>query len=166
MRRLSLLRAQELPSRGQIEKELSDLDHGARRGAGRLDLDNLPAADHHLRALGRIAVPLPRREREPAHARNARQRLPAKPHRRNRRQVLRLPDLARRVALQTQQRVVAAHPHTVVRHPHQAAPARLDFHHDPRRLRVERVLNQLLHRAGGAFHHLARGDLIGDLLGK
>jgi hypothetical protein len=37
---------------------------------------------------------------------------------------------------------------------------------DPSRARVDRVLDQLLQRAGRALHHLAGGDPVNQMVGK
>ena len=70
------------------------------------------------------------------------------------------------MAFEAEQRVIAAHAQAVIHHAHQTAPARLDLHHHPRGLRIERVLDQLLHHAGRPLNHLTGGDLIGHLLGQ
>ena len=57
-------------------------------------------------------------------------------------------------------------PSAVVGHANEAASAGLDFHGDARGLGIERVFDQFLHDAGGAFHHFAGGDLVGDVFGK
>ena len=159
------LRAKKFPARRQIEEQLAHFHRGPGRDSGGLHFHHLSAVDHHSCAFRRFRLPLPRRQRKAAHTRNARQRLPTKSHRANRRQVLRPPNLARGMPLQTQQRVVPAHPHAVITHPHQAPPARLDIHRYARRLRVQSILHQLLHHTGRPFNHLARGNLIRHLLG-
>ena len=163
---LRFLGAQKLPPRRQIEEELAHLHGGSRRAARGFDLHDLAAADDNLRPLGRVAGPLARGEGEAAHAGDAGQRLAAKTHRGNGREVFGPPDFAGGVAFQAEQRVVAAHAEAVVHHAHQAAPARLDFHRHARGLRVQRVLDQFLHHAGRALNHFAGGDLIGHLLGQ
>ena len=115
---------------------------------------------------GRDSKPFARGEREAADAGDAGQGFAAKPHRDNCRQVLGLLNFARRVAFQTEQRVVPAHAGAVVGHPDEAASAGLDFDGDARGLGVERVFNEFLHDTGRALDHLAGGDLIGDLLGE
>ncbi|HPG16903.1 MAG TPA: hypothetical protein PK392_03695 [Opitutaceae bacterium] len=40
------------------------------------------------------------------------------------------------------------------------------LHFDARGAGIERVFHQLLHDRGGALHHLASGDLVGDPVGK
>jgi hypothetical protein len=64
------------------------------------------------------------------------------------------------VALEREQRVVALHADAVVADADRQAPALLDRDVDRRGARVERVLDQLLHRRRGALDHLAGGDLV------
>ena len=166
VRPLRLLAAEELPPRRQVVEELPHLDARAAGRAGGADFQNFAAVNNDLRGLGRIAVALAGGEREPAHARDAWQRLAAKAHRGDAEQILRALHLARRVAFEAEQRVIAAHAQTVIRHANQAASAGQHIHRDVGGLRVEGVLHQLLHDAGWPLHHLAGGDLIGDLLGQ
>ena len=161
---LGLLGAKEFPAHGQIEEELAHLDARAARRTGGADFQNLAAVDDDLRGLGRLAVTLAGGEGEAAHAGDARQRLAAKAHRGDSEEVLGVPHLAGGVAFEAEQRVVAAHAKSIVRHADKAAPAREDFHREMRGLGVEGVLDELLHDAGRALDHLAGGDLIGDLL--
>ncbi len=137
MGRLGFLRAHELAPRGQIEKQRADFHARARRAAGRFDFDNLSAVDDDLRAFGRTVRALARREDEAADAGDAGQRFAAKPHCHDGGQVFGFSDFARRVPFEAEQGVVAAHAEAVVNHPHQTAPARLNFHRDARGLRVE-----------------------------
>ena len=64
------------------------------------------------------------------------------------------------VALDREREVGFVHAAPVVRHPDEAAPARLDRDLDRARPGVERVLDQLLHRRSRPLDHLARGDAI------
>ena len=91
---------------------------------------------------------------------------PAKAHRGDRRQIFGALDFTGGVAFQAEQRVVTAHAGAVVGHAHETAAAGLNLDGEARRLRVERVFDQLLHDAGGAFDHFAGGDLIGDVFGQ
>ena len=166
VRALRLLAAQKFSARGQIVKQLPHLHRRARRTARGLHLENFSAVNHNLRAVRRGRVAFERRQREPAHARDARQRLAAKTHRRDRLQILRALQLARRVPFETEQRVIAAHPHAVIRHANQTATTRLNFDDDPGRVGVEGILDQLLHHARRPLNDLARRDLIGDVFGK
>ena len=57
-------------------------------------------------------------------------------------------------------------PRAVVGHANQAASAGLDLDAEPRRLGIERVLDQFLDHAGRPLDHFAGGDLVGDLFGQ
>jgi len=70
------------------------------------------------------------------------------------------------VAFERQHGVVAQHAAAIVGDTDQAAAAGFDFHPDRCRARVKRVFKQLLDDGSGAFHYLARGDLIGDVVGE
>jgi hypothetical protein len=166
VRCLGLLGAEEFAAGGQVEEKLPHLDARAGGAAGGLDLGDLAATDEDPGALGGIAFAFAGGEREPAHAGDAGQRLAAKAHGGNGRQVLGLPDLAGGVALQREQRVVAAHAQTVVRHADEAASAGLDLHGDARGLGVEGILDEFLDDAGGTFDDLTRRDLVGDVVGQ
>ena len=67
------------------------------------------------------------------------------------------------MSFKTEQRVIFAHAESVVGHTNQTASARLDFHGDARRLGIERVFHELLHDTGGALHHFAGGNLVGNV---
>jgi hypothetical protein len=77
-------------------------------------------------------------------------------------QVIRRADLARRVTIQRQQRVIAVHAVAVVGHADLRLPAIAHRHVHARRAGVKRVLDQLLHHRCRPLHHLARGDLVGQ----
>ena len=98
--------------------------------------------------------------------RDARDRLAAKAVGGDPVEVVAVAELARRVALEAKERVVLAHPAAIVRHRDKAAPARRNLHIDLRRTRIERVLEQLLQHRCGPLDHLARRDLVGDMLGQ
>ena len=102
VRRLGFFRAHELPARGQVEKKLPHFDIRAGRAARGFDFDNFSAVDHDLRALGRTAIALARGQREAADAGDAGQGFAAKTHRDNRRQILGLPNFARRVPFEAE----------------------------------------------------------------
>ena len=70
------------------------------------------------------------------------------------------------MALQGEQGVIPAHAHAIIRHADQAAPARPDLHSNLLSAGIQRILNEFLHHTGGPLHHLAGGDLVGDLFGK
>ena len=70
------------------------------------------------------------------------------------------------MALEGQQRVVAVHAVAVVGEPDELASARLHLDADAGCARVQSILQKFFHHRGGPVHHLAGGDLIGNLVGK
>lgn len=68
--------------------------------------------------------------------------------------------------LKGQQSIVAVHPVPIVRDADELAAARLYFHADTRCPRIQRIFEQFLHHRRRPVHHLARGDLVGDLVRK
>jgi hypothetical protein len=70
------------------------------------------------------------------------------------------------VALEGEQGVVAAHALAVVGYANQLAAAAFDLHLDARGAGVQGILQQLLYYGGRTVNHLARSDLIGDLVRK
>ncbi len=67
------------------------------------------------------------------------------------------------MALDCQARIVRFHPVPVVFHPDLFLPAELDMNLQPARTRVDRVFDELFHDRGGAFHHFAGRDLVGQV---
>ena len=162
--RLGRLRAQEFAARGQVVKERADLDL---RAGGEADLAHLaqaPAVDHQLHARQRLG--LARAQAEFRDRRDARDGFAAEAVGADVVQVARLAQLAGGVALQAEQRVVLAHAAAVVGDGDEAAAARADLDVHLRRAGVERVFQQLLQHRRGPLDHLARRDLVGDLLGQ
>ncbi len=94
------------------------------------------------------------------------QRLAAKPERPNRRQIVGPRDLARRVTLDREPRVLRIHPFAVVLDAQRLLPAELDGDRNPPRARVERVLDELLDDRRRTLDDLAGGDLIGEVQGQ
>ena len=70
------------------------------------------------------------------------------------------------MALEGQHRVVARHAFAVVLDAQEATAPGLNVHLDAERARVNRVLDEFLGDRGGALDHLARGDLVGDVVGE
>ena len=89
----------------------------------------------------RTARPGPQQEMR--HRRDTGQRLAPEPERRDRREVLEPTDLAGRVPLEGEHRLVRGHALAVVLDPDETLTAQLDRHDDPGRPGVERVLDQL-----------------------
>ena len=70
------------------------------------------------------------------------------------------------MALEREQHVVAVHASAVVGHAQQAAAAALHLDIDAGGAGVQAVFDQFLDHRGGTLHHLAGGDLVGELFGK
>src|SRR6185503_13877632 len=90
----------------------------------------------------------------------------AKPECSNRSEVLGTRNLAGRVPLNRQTGVLRLHPFPVVLDAEQLLPAQLDRDGDARRVRIERVLDQLLNNRCGTLDDLAGGDLVGEMKGQ
>jgi hypothetical protein len=99
-----------------------------------------------------------------ADAGDAGQGFAAKAQRRDARQVGVGGDFGGRVPLQGVEGVRAGHADAVIAHANQPPAAHLRFDFDARCARVNRVLDEFLQRGGGAFHHLACGDAVDQLL--
>ena len=84
-------------------------------------------------------------------------RLAAKAERRDAGQIA-VGDFRGRVALDAEFEIGHAHAGSVVDDADEVAPARLDYHVDAPRARIERILDEFLHRRGGPLDHLAGGD--------
>ena len=97
------------------------------------------------------------------HRRNRRQRLAAEPQGRDRQQIVGTADLRRRVPLERQQGIVAHHAAAVIGDLDQLLAAAFHLHPNAPRPRVQRVFQQFLHHRSRALHHLAGGDLVGDV---
>jgi hypothetical protein len=105
-------------------------------------------------------------QRHAGHRGDGGQRLAAKSQRGNGEQVVGGAQLGGGVALEGQQGVVAVHAVAVVGDADQPAPARLDLDADAAGAGVQGVLQQFFHHRGRPVHHLAGGDLVGNLVGK
>ena len=115
------------------------------------------------------AALLPARARpqhEVRHRRDRRQRLAAEPERQDRGEIVGAPDLARRVPLDRQPRILRLHPFAVVFDAHLLLAAELDVDREPPRAGVDRVLDQLLDDGRGPLDDLAGGDLVGEIGGQ
>ncbi len=70
------------------------------------------------------------------------------------------------MALEGEQRVVAAHAAAVVHDVDAPLPAGLDLAAEALSPGVERILDQLLHHRGRPLDHFSGGDLVGDGFGE
>src|SRR6266568_4347942 len=158
-----LFRSQKLPASGQVKEELSHLDGCARGAAGGFDLKDLSATDHDLRSFRRLVFAVAGGQCKTADARDTGQGFTAEPHGGNGGQIFSALNLAGRMSLETEERIVSAHSSAVIRNSNEASPARLYFHRYSDSAGIDRILDQFLHHARGAFDHLSCGDLIGYL---
>jgi len=163
---LGLLGAQELPSRGQVEEEGTNLHGGAGGIRGGLDLGDPAALDQDGGGLAVGVVVLPGDEMEAADAGDGGQGLPAEAHGGDGGEVLGPLDLGRGVAFQAEQCVVPGHAHAIVGHADQAAAAGRDLDGDAGWAGVDGVLDELLDDGGGSLDDLAGRDLVGDVVGQ
>jgi hypothetical protein len=70
------------------------------------------------------------------------------------------------MAFQAKQRIIPAHSDAIVSNANKTSSTSLNLDSDTTRLRIESIFNQFLHDARRSFDHLARRDLIGDMIGK
>ncbi len=152
---------QEFAPRRQVEEEVGDLDGCALARPDLADRRHLTAVDAHLGAA--VGPARAGAHQEMRHRRDARQRLAAEPERANRAEVVGPRNLAGGVPLDGQLRVRRLHPLAVVLDANQLLAAELDGDRDPRRTRIERVLDQFLDHRGRALDDFAGGDLIREV---
>jgi hypothetical protein len=160
------LAAQEFPAGRQIEEQIAHLDAGSRGRAGGLDFEQFTSVDDDLRRLRSGGLRFARCQGETADAGDAGQGFTTETHGGNRGQVIGGLNFTGGVAFEAEQGIVAAHAQAVVGDPDQAAAPGLDFGGDGGSLGIERILDQFLDHAGGAFDDFAGGDLVGDLFGQ
>ena len=164
LRGLRGVRLEKLAARRKVVEQIGDLD---RRAFRRADLPlgrDRAAVDPYFRA-GR-APARARAQHEMRHRRDARQRLAAEAERSNRTEVFRARDLACRMTLDRQTRILRIHPLAVVLDAQQFLAAELDRDDDARRAGIERVLDQFLDDRGGTLDHFTGGDLIRQVHGE
>ncbi len=164
LRGLAAVGLQKLAARRQVVEQVVDLDH---RALGRADLDHRRdrAAVHaNLRAARQS--PRPRPQHEMRDRRNRRQRLAPEAEGGNRREIVGPPDLARRVALDRQQRIVGLHPVAVVLDADLLLAAELDVNQQPPGAGVDGVLDQFLDHRCGPLDHFPGGNLVGQVARK
>ena len=151
-------RLQELGPRGRIVEQVPDLDRRSAAARKIFDRVDLPTVSQHPRSdilLGFAGV-----QSQPRYRCHRRQRFATEAEGADASQVVRCGYLARRVAVQAEQRVFPPHADAVVADPDAALSAPFDRDLDPGRPSVERVLDELLHHGRRAFHDLTRGDLV------
>ena len=129
-----------------------------------LAAQHLAAGDFDARAGGLFGGA--RFEQQARNGGDGGQRLASKSQRRDGEQILDVAQLAGGMAFEGQQRVVAQHAAAIVHDADEPPSAR--FHLDAQigSAGVERVFEQFLDHRSRPFHHLSRGDLIGNLVGQ
>ena len=148
---------EEFQPRRRRREEIARLDARSPGMRGRTRRAFDAVLDAHLEGLRRAARA--GADFEPRNRGDRRQRLAAKPQRRDRREIA-VGNFRGGVTLDREREIVGVHAEAVVADPDQASPARLDRDVDARRAGVERVLDQLLDRRRRPLDHLARGDAV------
>ena len=145
-------------------EQVAHLDGSSLGGARVLDRARLAAFDFDARAVQRVR--LAGEQREAADRSHAGERLAAEAVAAHGEEIVLGAQLAGGVALQAQPGVRPRHAATVVADADQLAAAleQVDLHAGG--AGVERVLDQLFDGGGGAFDHLAGGDLVGERIGE
>ena len=96
----------------------------------------------------------------PADGGNGRQSFTAEAQRADLAQIVGRAHLGRGVAQERGGQFFGRDAAAVVRHTDETHAAPLDLHHDGGGTRIDGVLHQLFHNAGGALHHFAGGNQI------
>ena len=164
VRQFGLLGAQEFAARRNVVEQIAHRDHRAAAQRRFLAAQHLAAGDFDARA-GRL-LHRSRLQQQARDRGDGRQRLPAKTQRGDREQILDVAQLAGGVAFEGQQRIVAQHAAPIVHNADQPPPPGFHLHAQIRRPGIQRVFQQFLDHRRGPFHHFARGDLVGNLVGK
>ena len=155
----------ELAPRRRIEKEIMDIDTGARRMRRRARPLDPPetVADHLMRmpAIGR-----PGYQAKTGDRRDARQRLASKTETLDALQILQAANLAGGMTLQRQRQIPRIETNAIVGHPNPLQPGALYIDTNTPGARVEAVLHQLLDHGGRTSDNLAGCDLIDQLRRK
>ncbi len=153
---LGLTGLEELASGRDVEEQRGDVDGRAAGAGGRLDRQDPATFEEH-------PGPLPRRRRrgelDLGDRGDRRQRLAAESQGGDLFEVGHRRDLARRVAVEGEESVVAVHAGAVVGDADALPPTPLEVDLEPRRPGVEGVLDQLLDHRRRPLHHLPGGDL-------
>ena len=158
------LDAQELPPRGHRPEEVAHLH---RRPAGMAHVAGMDAAavmDLHLGAARRRL--LAGAQPELGDAGDGGKGLPPEAVGGDRVQIGQRAQLGGGVALERAPGVLGPHAFAVVADADELLASGFDLHRHRGRTRVERVLDQLLHDRRRPLHHLARRDLVDEVLGE
>src|SRR5690606_24443768 len=155
---------QELAPGGRVVEEVAYFDRRAEGARGRPHVGG--DASFAGERVAVVAAGRPRRDGEPRHRRDARQRLAAKTERRERLEVVERRDLARRVPRQREREPVPRDAAALVRHADELGAAGREVYRDRAGARVERVLDELLDDGGRPLDDLACRDLVDELRRK
>ena len=161
-----LFGSEELASGRDVVEEVSDLNGGPWRSAGGSDIDDFSAFNPDLGGFRVFGIPFAGRQDHATDTGNARQGFPAESHGADLKEVFDGSDLAGGMAFQGKEGIVSAHADPVITDADQAPAAGLDFDMNKSCLRIEGVLDQFFHDAGGSFDDFAGGDLIRHSFGK
>ena len=164
LRRLRGIRFEKLAACGQVVEQIVDLDERALRGGRLGDAGDRAAVHADLGAA--LLASRTRAQHEVRHRRDRRQRLAAKSERPDGRQIVGVPDLARRMPFDRQPRIIRLHPFSVVLDADLLLAAELDVNREAPRAGVDRVLDELLDDGGGALDDFAGGNLIREIRGE
>ena len=145
------------PGRGVVE-QVPDRDGGALRRPGGLHLTRYAPFQVEGGSLRRAG--LAGQDVHPADGRDGGQSLAPEPQGADLPQIRLRPQLGGGVAQEGGGQLGRGDAAAVVRHPDQAHAAPADLHHHGGGAGVDGVLHQLLHHAGGPFHHFTGGDQV------
>ena len=160
---LGAVELEELQPRRRGIKQVADLD--ARAGAERRRFDVRFHAGIDFDAPGVRLGGVPRRDRQPRHGADRRQRLAAEPERADRDQIV-IGKLRGGMALDRKHQVGARHALAVIGHADETAAAAVGEHVDAARAGVERIFHKFLDDARRALDDLARGNAVDGGFGK
>jgi len=153
-------RLQEACPGGRVEEEVSYVDGGSTTACDVRHVRD-PSA-HDVERRSRLVLTVPRIQAHTRDGCDGRDRLTPKTERSYARQILRRRDLARGVAVQAEERILSAHPDSIVGDADPALAPSLDPDLHPGRACVQSVLDELLDDGSGPLDRLSRSDLVGD----
>ena len=160
---LGAVALEELQPRRRGVEQVPDLDPGATAERRGLDLGLVAGIDNDRPGVGLGGVA--GRDAEPRDRADRGQRLTAKAERTDLQQIVAV-ELGGGMAIDRQRQVGARHAAAIVGDANEPPAAALGRDLDPGGAGVERVLDQLLDRAGRPLDHLAGGDAVDQGFGK
>jgi hypothetical protein len=161
--RLAGGRAEKLPARGCVEEQPPHSDRGPSLPGNRGD-PLQSASDHSEQRAFTFSVVSA--QREPGYRGDGRESFTAEAEGGHSNEIGGRPDLAGRMPVQRQNRVLSPHSGAVVADLDQNLSAVLQLHSDVTGTGVKCVFNQLLDHRGGTLDDFTRGDLIGHRVGE